>query len=362
MKKPILLLLLLLLSGCAAAETPPAPTPEPTPIVTPTPMPTPTPIPTPEPLLIHGQSFDISAGSVDLRGVTLSNGEKLALMEAYPDLRFHWEVDVLGVTVDSADEYICLDNIPMTDTAELEALLPLLPHVKKIDMCGCGIGHEEMYQLNQRHEGIRFIWVAPMGSAALRTDITYFNQNDMGMLCNLYDARLEEDLRYFPDLIALDLGHSTVAIQRCDWLRHTPKLQYLILADCMISDVTAIGELQDLRYLELFTNAWLEDITPLGKLRKLEALNLSVTGIRDIVPLESCSALRSCWLNCCWNLPYAAVESFAAKMPDCLINCASASPTSGGWREQDIYFEMRDAFHSAYMNGDDGRTNILNPG
>ncbi|MBQ2895096.1 MAG: hypothetical protein IJE26_00125, partial [Oscillospiraceae bacterium] len=59
-------------------------------------------------------------------------------------------------------------------------------------------------------------------------------------------------------------------------------------------------------------------------------------------------------LNCCWNLPYEAVETLAANRPDCLINCASASPTSGGWREQAIYFEMRDAFHAHYMGGDRG--------
>ena len=357
----LILLLLLLLSGCSA-QPEPSPTPMPTipPTPVPTAAPTPTPLPTPEPLLIGGQSFDISTGSVDLRGVSLSNEEKLALREAHSDLSFGWTVDVLGVTADSSDTYICLDGVAMEDSAPLEALLPLLPNVTKIDMCGCGLSDEEMYQLNQRHEGIRFIWVAPMGSARLRTDITYFNHNNMGMLCNLYDARLDEHLRYFPDLIALDLGHSTVAIQRCDWLKYTPKLQYLILADCMISDVTPIGELSDLRYLEIFTNAWLEDITPLGKLQKLEALNLSVTGIRDVTPLESCSVLRRCWLNCCWNLPYEAAEAFAANMPDCLISLASASPTSGGWREDDIYFEMRDAFHAPYMKGDVSRDNFLN--
>ena len=351
----LILLLCLLLGGCAAAEAP-APTPTPTP----TPAPSPTPLPTPEPLIINGESFAIRDGSVDLHGCALSNEEKLALLSAHPDISFHWEVDVLGVMADSADEYICLDDVPMESTEALEELLPLLPHVKKIDMCRCGIGNEEMYQLNQRHEDIRFIWIAPLGSSAQRTDITSFNHNGVGMLCNLYDARLDTDLRYFPDLIALDLGHSTVAIQRCDWLKHTPRLQYLILADCMISDVSPIGELSELRYLELFTNAWLEDISPLGKLKKLETLNLSVTGIRDVSALEGCEALKSCWLNCCWNLPYEAVETLAANRPDCLINCASASPTSGGWREQDIYFEMRDAFHAPYMKGDDGRTNKLN--
>ena len=280
---------------------------------------------------------------------TILDGTGMVLLPGLVNCRTHLATTVLRAYCDD-----------LSSREALEELLPLLPHVKKIDMCRCGIGNEEMYQLNQRHEDIRFIWIAPLGSSAQRTDITSFNHNGVGMLCNLYDARLDTDLRYFPDLIALDLGHSTVAIQRCDWLKHTPRLQYLILADCMISDVSPIGELSELRYLELFTNAWLEDISPLGKLKKLETLNLSVTGIRDVSALEGCEALKSCWLNCCWNLPYEAVETLAANRPDCLINCASASPTSGGWREQDIYFEMRDAFHAPYMKGDDGRTNKLN--
>ena len=54
------------------------------------------------------------------------------------------------------------------------------------------------------------------------------------------------------------------------------------------------------------------------------------------------------------------METLAANRPDCLINCASASPTSGGWREDDIYFEMRDAFNAPYMKGDESRDRFLN--
>ena len=99
---------------------------------------------------------------------------------------------------------------------------------------------------------------------------------------------------------------------------------------------------------------------PLAKLQKLHSLNLSVTAVRDVTPLENCEALRRCWLNCCWNLPYEEAEALAANAPDCLISLASASPTSGGWREDDIYFEMRDAFNAPYMKGDVSPDNFLN--
>ena len=78
MKKIILFLLLLLLGGCAAQPAP-SPTPLPTATPAPTAAPTPTPLPTPEPLLIGGQSFDVSGGSVDLRSVPLSNGVRRLL-------------------------------------------------------------------------------------------------------------------------------------------------------------------------------------------------------------------------------------------------------------------------------------------
>lgn len=385
MKKIVAILLLaVLLCGCTARNSAPASAPAPTLAPTPSPTPLPTPEPTPEPVLIGGRSFEAATESVDLAGSTcsaseltaafaqlpalkeadlhgcpLSTEEKLALTEAFPEVFFGWEVDVLGVAADSADEYICLDNIPMESTEALEALLPLLPRVNKIDMCYCGIDNEEMYQLNQRHEGIRFIWVAPFGSSRQRTDITYFNHNNIGMLSNLDDSRLDVDLRYYPDLVALDLGHCYVNIQRCDWLKYTPKLQYLILADCHITDITPIGELKDLKFLELFVNRPLEDVSALAKLEKLETLNLSSTAVRDVRCLKECKALRYCWLNYCWNLPAEYAEELAAALPDCLVNMTTYGPTSGGWRDLDVYYEMRDAFHAPYMGGNNGGTNIL---
>ena len=91
------------------------------------------------------------------------------------------------------------------------------------------------------------------------------------------------------------------------------------------------------------------DVSALGKLEKLETLNLSTSPVRDVSCLKTCTALRYCWLNNCWDLDTASAEELAAALPNCLVHVTHYGPTSNGWRELDVYYEMRDAFHAPYM-------------
>ena len=373
----------LLLPGCQRRSDPvPSPVSTPMPTPKPTPEPTPTPSPTPPPVKIAGMSVSWDAQelnlsvaaeetadkaadaaelaaalrqlpllqSVDLRGRELSIDDQLALQGEFSGINFLWEVDVLGIKVGSADEHIILDDIPMTDTAALEKVLPLLPNVKKIDMCRCGLDDETMYELNQRHEGIKFVWLTYIGNSLQRTDITSFCANTVGLLVHATDEKLMTQLKYFPDLVALDLGHSGMEISNLSWLAWVPNLEILILVGCDVRDVTPIAELKELSYLELFTNTYLIDISPLAKLPKLRDLNLSITSVDDISALHGMPSLRRLWVNGCMKLSKEQVDAFWHATPDCGISFMyDSSGAKNGWRQDDRYFWMRDMFDAHYM-------------
>lgn len=371
-----LICLAAILSGCQRRSEPVPSVPEPTATAAPTPTPQPTPTPTPMPVQIAGvtaswdaQELDLTGApvvaaeelaaalrqlpllqTVDLRGWGLSNEDELALHDAFPGVSFLWEVDVLGVQASSTDEHIVLDDIPMTDTAELEKVLPLLSAVKKIDMCRCGLDDETMYELNQRHEDIEFVWLTYIGNSLQRTDITSFCANTVGVQVNASSEELMVVLKYFPNLVALDFGHSGWFINDLSWLERVPNLEVLILVDCHVRDVTPIAQLKELTYLELFTNPYLMDVAPLAQLPKLRDLNLSLTCVSDLTALQGMPSLRRLWVNGCMRLSAEQVDAFWRATPECGVSyMLDSSGALNGWRQDDRYFWMRDMFDAEYM-------------
>ena len=376
MKKrlPLLLCLLLcLLCACSPGRSSePAPTPAPTPV----PTPEPTPEPTPPPVEISGKSFawdtetiDLSSASpcradeladallalpelreLDLTGWPLTDEEQFRLLRDYPGISFRWDVELFGMTVNSADELVCLDGIAMEDTTALEEKLPLLAAVRRFDMCDCGPDDEAMYALTQRWPDHRFVWKAHIGTFTFRTDITSFCMNTVGAKIHATSDGLNEQMRYFPDLIAVDFGHSGLNITDLEWVKWLPHLQILIAIGCDIRDLTPLAELKELTYLELFTNRYLVDISPLAGCTALQDLNLSLTDVADLTPLYGLENLNRLWVNGCRKLTAEEVDAFYYAMPDCRISfILNSTGALNGWRLDDRYFWMRDVFEAYYM-------------
>jgi Leucine-rich repeat (LRR) protein len=95
---------------------------------------------------------------------------------------------------------------------------------------------------------------------ALRTDSEYYTPfRESGIEQTNHPAGLRA-LRYCTELRALDLGHSQIS--DTSYLAYMPHLQYLILAECYTPDLTPVGELKELKWLELFQNT-AADVSPL---------------------------------------------------------------------------------------------------
>ena len=265
----------------------------------------------------------------------------LALHEAYPDITFTYYFSFLDRTVSNQETSIDISTIPLESVAFIDDAMPHFLCLEKVDMCGCGISNEEMDALNQRYENTKFVWMVDIGKMSLRTDSTYFMPYHYGW--GVTDQHLD-NMKYLTDLICLDFGH--MPITNTDFLAYMPHMQYLILADTNITELTGFENLKELKYLELFMTD-VTDFSPLTACEKLEDLNISYTNPPDVTPLCQMKQLKNLWFFGYWKLKN--MDMLTESLPDTKIVFGGATSTGQGWRQLPNYFAQRDILGMYYM-------------
>lgn len=289
--------------------------------------------------------------TIDLTGCGLDNDVLHTLDAALPHTDVVWTFRLYGREVCSTDELVDLQGIRIKDKgAALEAVLPYLSHLKKVDMCSCGLTDEEMDALNKRHEGVRFIWIVNVLTAALRTDSDFFiPYRSSGIQQTGINAGYKA-LKYCPDLIALDVGHSNT--RDFSYLNVMPHLKYLIMVECYPADMTPVGKLRELEWLEMF-QCVTKDVSPLLNCTSLRDLNVCyVICPRDNLfeTLKQMTWLRRLWCSGT-TMTNAQVAALREALPNTEIWCKRGDESTGGtWRFDEAYYDMRDAFHMYYMD------------
>lgn len=264
----------------------------------------------------------------------------LTLREAYPQVHIFWNLELAGIPVDEFTETLDLTGIPMT-VEQMDAVLPYLLNLTYVDMTDCGISNEEMDALNRRYEDIKIVWTVNIGRRIrLRTDATYFMPRKLYVWVNTEDVY---NLRYCTDLICIDIGHQTV--HNCEWAAFMPNLQFLIIADTRITDISPLAGLENLVYLELFmTNV--SDYSPLLECKGLEDLNIYYTyGDPNVIA-------QMTWLKNLWwrssRLTEKDKQMLREALPDTRMEFTSYSSTGKGWRQLDNYYRQRDILGMEY--------------
>ena len=291
---------------------------------------------------------------LDLRDCDLTPSQLARVLSVCEGVETDYVIRLFGRTFTADCEEMDLSGIRIDELGEVEAAAALMPKLKKVVMCDCGVPDAEMDALDRRHEDIRFVWTVYFSIYALRTDATFFCAADVPQLN--YDAPVLNDAQLYPvrycrDMIALDLGH--MWITDLSFLYNMPKLQYLILVGGRFRDITPIGSLQDLKYLEIFQTQP-ADISPLLNCKKLEQLNMCYCSGFDLSPLKEMKQLKRLWYTGLG--PYYG-EQLAAALPDTQVYYPYNDPdgsTGGGWREDEAYYEMRDVFAMYYQPGGTG--------
>ena len=299
---------------------------------------------------------------LDLRGAELSPVELKALLPLCP-ADTSYDIFLFGRTFSADSEEFDLSGTPVSDTAGIEAAVSLMPKLKKVVMCGCGLSDEEMEALCAQYPDVDFIWLITFGGGrfTVRTDLVSFStlRTHFGEEQHRFtDEELAPLFRYCRHLRALDLGHNYIRdITPIGELR---ELRILILGDNpYLEDFSPLGNLTELEYLELFNSHVDYDFSFLYKLHKIRYLNLSFfSALDDIAYIDGMPELKMFWLRGT-GIPDETAATYAAQRPDVLFhygNCGwVASATCHGWRKTETNILVRTLFRSwrdvAAING-----------
>lgn len=347
--------------------------------------------------------------SVLFTGKVPSLEEIQTVADAYPDLTVNWQVELYGMVLDSASAVLDLTDIPLKSSADVEAVLPYLPGVQTINLCGTGLADESIMALAATNPEIEFIWNITIGQTTFRSDdveidisgnkmtaeaieawLPYLTRVEKIIMSNCgidnetMDAlnRRHEDIQfvwtvelgpivkvrtditsfipfkycvdfYQEDLYNLRYCTELIALDlghqkvySCEFVAFMPKLKYLVLADTLVQDLTPLTGLTNLVYLEIFVT-YLQDYEPLLTLTGLRDLNLSWT-YGDYEIIAQMPWLERCWWGGHWH-NWQVRQYLQEKCPNTRFEFDDPESTGSGWRTSKYYYEMRDALGMFYM-------------
>lgn len=274
----------------------------------------------------------------------MSAVDLLALRERYPQISITWQKDVFGITYSDDVTEFDFSGIPLEGVEELESQMAYFPNLEKLILSDCGIDNETMAAFRDRvREHYKVVWTVRIGYINVRTDeTTFMPAKHHTSVINSY----MKDLVYCEDMICVDVGH--MSIWDLDWIYGMPKLQFLVLADTSVSDITPIGTLKELIYLELFKSPRITDYSPLVNCTALQDINVAYTN-GDATVFAQMPWLKNLWVNCT-NITPEARALLSATLTDTHIEFDSGWHMGGGWRDVENYYVMRDLLEMPYYD------------
>ena len=304
--------------------------------------------------------------AVDFTDSSVTAGERLSFRENHPDMEISWRVRIMDQSYGCDTQLLDFSGIEFTPEGleELDEAMAYLPALEQVEMSNTGLTNEALDELNRKYENVKVVWSVRFGRNnfyTLRTDAEYFRASEFGVdPPEITDADLQI-MAYCAEMRALDLGHMQVT--DLTPLKKMTHLTWLIIAECPIENISPLSSLGELKYLEMFSTN-VSDLTPLVKCRSLQALNCCYIKARQDgawKALSKMTHLRMLWYCSC-PLSAQQIRELKEKNPDLVTFTLQGGESSGGsWRYNDLYREMRDAFHAMYMPGGTNGVDPENP-
>ena len=274
--------------------------------------------------------------TVDLHDAQLTAQLQKELLDTYPDIRFLWDVEVLGEKYESDIEELDLSGKHGITLEDLQYALPLFGNLRNIDMHQTGLTPDQQKQFKDTYPGIRFLWEVDLfgeeydseiedldltgkrgitldevrQAIPLFCDLKRLDLSDCGFANETLGAFREE----FPntkivwrlymgkwslktDAVAFSVLIYTYNYKRLtsadiQVLKYCTDLQALDLGHQALTDLSVIGDyLPELRILILADNT-VSDLRPLAKLKHLHYLELFVNPyLSDVSPIAACKEM-----------------------------------------------------------------------
>lgn len=252
----------------------------------------------------------------------------LQLQDAAPQTTFHYVLKLYGKTVSTSDEVVDFANCGVDDEEELRSALKLLRGVKKVKVTGSDLSNDTLAGLQSEFPNTKLVWrVYVAGKPYLTDEETLF----------LSQSRLTNsnctNLKYLTSAKYVDAGHSE-KLTDVTWLAYMPDVEILILSGSPITDISSLANATKLEWLELTFCDHLKDISILKNLTSLRFLNIGMTSVSDITPIQDLPLERFHALST--DVPHADFEAYIESHPDCWTTYkGSKQPYGKGWRYDD---------------------------
>ena len=247
-------------------------------------------------------------------------------------------------------------NLPENAYGEFENFLAQLPNLKTVNMYSASVTRAHMRELYEMFPDVFFGWTITINCNnpshpertphRCRTDITAFSTLHNNK-CSLHSSEELSVLRYCKNLMALDIGHNDLT--DLSFLYDLPKLKVLIVGiNRNLTDITPIGSLKDLEYLELFSNN-VSDISPLANCTHLVDLNITYNSISDLTPLMGLTSLRRLFVFSCNNrwgkgqVPGSTIAQLRNALPACTVDNYTGGAIEA-WRTHPRYDTIYEMF------------------
>lgn len=285
-----------------------------------------------------------------LETVDLMDGDSCALsmedvkklVDAVPDVRFHYTFTLFGQTISTDNEIVTYKNVTLDDddVEDLRAALSIMSGCDAFILDGCNLSSEELAAIREDYDNTELTWRIHFGNSY--SCLT--NKESIRAVYHVDDSNVSE-LKYCRKAKYIDMGHNET-LSDLSFVGYMPDLEILIVSGCSVKDLSGFENCKKLEFLELAYCGYLSDITPLAECTGLKYLNISYTKVSDLSALDALPLERLF----CTRASVGSTEqnAFLEIHPDCWTHFGGTNPYGIGWRYDDkntyseIYKKIRE--------------------
>ena len=251
-----------------------------------------------------------------------------ALKEAAPGVTIPYTFDFFGVKISTTDEEVHIKNKKIGDENEdkIRLVLDVMDNCKRFVMEYCRMSDATMAKIREDYrDKTKVVWRIHFGKVG--STLT-----DAEVLRAVYDLMDDNSsaLVYCEDVRFMDLGHNEF-LDAVDFVAGMPKLEAVILSGAPIKSLEPFANCKELKFLEIANCIYITDISPLANCTQLEMLNLSYAKIEDLSALDEINLTHFTHIRN--KIPAEEQARFEQLHPDCWTVWKNGDqPYGKGWR------------------------------
>jgi len=287
-------------------------------------------------ILLDNLPYFVKVEDITVNGAGLTMKQQLRLRELYPQITFHWTVEVANEVFDTETTKLQFSESSHPSLSTLEDALKLLPNVSAVDFDGSGITGETRRLFRDEHPELKVTWTVYILGESIPLDTKTLDYSNREL--SIEDVYSIRDGAYLlPELETIEMHETGVDYAilnelnetndrvRYIWTvhfanytlrtdakffmpgmfedgeqlfnRNSRELRYCIDLECLDLGHSAVQDLSFLRYMPhmkylILADSSALDLQGIQYCKELVFLEAFCTYISDISPLLQCTALE----------------------------------------------------------------------